>query len=282
MKNIIGFLKLFRLNRTIMVAALAGTGAYAAGASATLSLWMMLSGFLLAVGGFSMDFVADRHMDCTGPRAQHRLNPVAAGEISVSFGLLFSIVFLAASMIPLIRFAPGALIPWAVIAGVIIGLAFHLFETALLRALTLGLLQALYVLMGAMAGSPTPGVVILAGMFFTAMFGGRAVTDIRDFLQDEHTPVETFPKKYGLQKTVIFACTCLALSFVLSFAVYLTGEYGPLYLVLDCIFIVAGVALTIVLAIRPTPKVAQVMTYSFMMGLGSLICIAVIVGRKSF
>ena len=45
--------------------------------------------------------------------------------------------------------APWALLPSGVILAVIIGLALHLFETPLARALTLELLQALYTLMGA-------------------------------------------------------------------------------------------------------------------------------------
>ena len=241
---------------------------------------MTIAGFLLATGGFSMDFVADRHLDCTGPRARIRLNPVAAGEIPVAFGWTFAIIFLLASFLLTAWISSPSLIPWAVIAAVILGLALHLFETAIMRCVTLGLLQALYVIMGAMAGSPTRGVGLLAAMFFVAMFGGRAVTDIRDFLQDKNTPVETFTKKYGLRPTVIFACSCLAVSFALSFAVYLTGEYNAVYLWLDIIYIAAGMVLTVILALHPAPKVAQSLTYAFMMGLGSLICIAVIFGKS--
>ncbi|MBN1574992.1 MAG: UbiA prenyltransferase family protein [Chitinispirillaceae bacterium] len=278
-KHIVGFLKLFRINRTVMVAALTGIGARAAGAPGKCSLLMTIAGFLLATGGFSMDFVADRHLDCTGPRARIRLNPVSAGEIPVAFGWTFSSLFLLASLLLTAWISPPSLIPWVVIAAVILGLAFHLFETAIMRGLTLGLLQALYAVMGAMAGSLTPGVYLLAAMFFVAMFGGRAVTDIRDFLQDQHTPVETFPKKYGLKRTVFFACSCLVVSFALSFAVYLTGEYNTTYLYIDLVYIALGILLTTLLALRPTPKVAQFLTYACMMGLGSLISIAVILGR---
>ncbi|MBN1308948.1 MAG: UbiA prenyltransferase family protein [Chitinispirillaceae bacterium] len=278
-KRIIGFFKLFRINRTIMVAALAGIGAHVAGAPCKRSLSMTLIGFLLATGGFSMDFVADRHLDCTGPRARIRLNPVAAGEIPVVFGWTFSSVFLLGSLLLTAWISPPSLIPWAVIAAVILGLAFQCFETAIMRCVTLGLLQALYLVMGAMAGSPTRSVCLLAAMFFFAMFGGRAVTDIRDFLQDKNTPVETFTKKYGLRRTVIFACSCLAVSFALSFAVYLTGEYTAVYLYIDLVYIASGVVFTVILALHPTPKVAQHLTYAFMMGLGSLICIALLLGK---
>lgn len=277
---VVGFLKLFRFNRTIMVAVLTGTGARAGAAPGKSALMLTFAGFLLAVGGFSLDFVADRHLDDRGPRAKHRLNPVAAGEISALFGVRFSLVFLIASGVVVVVNSPRSLIPWTVVVLLISGLALHWFETALLRALTLGLLQAFYVVMGAAAGSFTPGVILLATMFFVAMFGGRAVTDIRDFLQDQHTPVETFPKKYGLHATVLFACSCLIVSFILSFLVYLTGEYTTLYLYLVVLYIIAGMVLTVVLALHPNPGTAQIITYLFMMDLGSLICAAVIFGRK--
>jgi 4-hydroxybenzoate polyprenyltransferase len=127
-KFLIGLLKLFRVNRTIMVAALKGTGAYAAGADSGISLLLTLAGFLLSTGGFSMDFVADRHLDCTGPRARIRLNPVTAGEIPIAFAWIFSSLFLLASRILVAMISPMSLIPWGIIAAIIIGLALHFLK----------------------------------------------------------------------------------------------------------------------------------------------------------
>jgi len=59
-----------------------------------------------------------------------------------------------------------ALLPWGLILAILGGLARHLFEMPLARALTLGLLQALYVVMGGAAGRLSPGLGLLAGMFF--------------------------------------------------------------------------------------------------------------------
>ena len=106
MQKLVGFLKLFRINRTIMVAAITGTGACASNASGRLSLLMTLAGFLLATGGFSLDFVADRHLDMTGPRSKHRFNPVAEGSISPAFGTVFSLLFIAASFVLLLLISP--------------------------------------------------------------------------------------------------------------------------------------------------------------------------------
>ena len=54
-QSILGFLFLLRPNRTIMVSVIAGTGAFVSGASAEKAIWMALVGWLLAVGGFSLD-----------------------------------------------------------------------------------------------------------------------------------------------------------------------------------------------------------------------------------
>ena len=91
------FFFLLRLNRTIMVAILAGAAAFAAGAGTTRSLWMVLVAWLMAVGGFSLDFWADRDLDFEGPRAEIRHNPLSDCSLSPDTGLTFSIACLAGS-----------------------------------------------------------------------------------------------------------------------------------------------------------------------------------------
>jgi len=103
-------LYLFRPNRTFMVAMITGTGAFAAGAGAELALWMTLGGWLLAVGGFSLDFYADRELDLKGPRARIRKNPLADGSIPPKSGLIFSVVSLILSLIVITLFSIWSLI----------------------------------------------------------------------------------------------------------------------------------------------------------------------------
>jgi hypothetical protein len=47
---------LLRPNRSFIVAAVTGSGAFAAGVGLVQALWMTLAGWWLAVGGFSLDF----------------------------------------------------------------------------------------------------------------------------------------------------------------------------------------------------------------------------------
>jgi len=274
----IAFLRLLRPERTAMVAMITGAAAFTAEAGVVRSLWMTLAGWCLAVGGFSLDFYADRDLDIKGPRAKIRHNPLADGSLSPLTGLAFSLTFIVASFVATSLVVPRALLAWGIVLAVIVGLALHLFETPLARALTLGLLQALYVLMGGAAGSLSPGLVLLAGMFFFDMFGGRGMIDIRDFPQDEAARVRTLPKRYGVKRTAQFTALCLLISYALSLAAYFTGEFRTIYLYLDLAFIAVGLVCAWLFATRPSPKLAYTLTLVFMMGMGSLICLAMILG----
>ncbi len=269
---------MLRPNRSFMVSAITGSAAFAAGAGLSRALWMTLAGWCLAVGGFSLDFYADRDLDKVGPRAQLRHNPLADGTLAPKTGLIFSISFLFVSLILTLALSPTALLPWSAVLAIIIGLALHWFETPLTRALTLGALQALYVLIGSAAGHLTPGLMLLAGMFFFAMFGGRGMIDIRDYPQDVVTRVQTLPMRYGVKRTAQFTAVCLLIAFALSLAPYFTGDFNTTYLYLDLLFIAIGLVCAGWFAARPTPKLAHILTLVFMVGSGSLMCLTMVVG----
>ena len=272
------FFWLLRLNRSAMVATITGAAAFTAGAGVARSLGMTLAGWCLAVGGFSLDFYADRDLDTEGPRTEMRHNPLADGFLAPTTGLAFSLTFIAIGFILTLLIAPGALLFWGIVLAVIAGLALHLFETPLARALTLGLLQALYVLMGGAAGRLSLGVVIPAGTFFFAMFGGRGMIDIRDYPQDKATRVQTLPKRYGVRRTAQFTAVCLLIAYALSLAAYFTGEFSTIYLYLDLVFIAVGLGCAWLFVMRPSPRLAHVLTIVFMMGEGLLISLAMILG----
>jgi len=277
---VLSFFRLMRLNRSLMVAVICGAGAFVAGAGWKTAFWMLLAGWLLAVGGFSLDLYADRELDMKGPRARTRHNPLVNGSLPPRAGLAFSGTFIAASLILTAWVALPALLFWALILAVVIALALHLFETPLARALTLGLLQGLYLLMGGMAGRLTWGLGILSLVFFFAMFGGRGMIDIRDFPQDAETPVRTLPKRYGVKRTALFTAVSLCAAFALSLAAYFTGEFKPTYLWLDIAFVVIGLVCAWLFAARPTPRLASVLTPIFMMGEGTLISVAMVLGSS--
>lgn len=115
-------------------------------------------------------------------------------------------------------------------------------------------------------------------MFFFAMFGGRGMIDIRDFPQDEATRVQTLPKRYGIKRSAQFTAISLLIAYALSLAAYFTGEFTAVYLYLDLAFIAVGLVCAWLFVTRPSPKLAYILTFVFMMGMGSLICLAMILG----
>jgi 4-hydroxybenzoate polyprenyltransferase len=68
------FFWLLRPNRSFMVVAVTGSGAFAARAGLVQALWMTLVGWCLAVGGLTLDFYADRSLDVEAPRTTIRQN----------------------------------------------------------------------------------------------------------------------------------------------------------------------------------------------------------------
>jgi 4-hydroxybenzoate polyprenyltransferase len=169
----LAFFWLLRLNRTVMVAMITGASAFTANAGVTNAIWMTLAGWCLAVGGFSLDFYADRDLDAEGPRAEMRHNPLTDGSLSPSTGLAFSMTFIAISFATTLLVAPWALLPWSIILAIIAGLALHFFERPLTRALTLGLLQGLYVLMGSASGRLSPGLWLWLVCSFSPCLAGE-------------------------------------------------------------------------------------------------------------
>jgi 4-hydroxybenzoate polyprenyltransferase len=265
-----------------MMAIVAGTAAFASGAGNGKSLWMALTGWCLAVAGFSMDFYADRHVDRRGSLAgaipASLANPLADGSLPAWFGLVFSLAFFAASLAGVILLAPWGLVPWSGVVIVVAGLALGVFDRPLLRAATLGLLQGLYLLLGGTAGSLNPGIWMLSGVLLFAMTGARGLTDIRDFPEDKETEVQTLPKRYGTRRTVVFTLVCLHIAYALSLAAYFIGDFSRLYLYVDLVFVGTGLGLTWFFAARPTPKVAHRLTPAFLMGQGSLFSLMLVLG----
>ncbi len=102
--------------------------------------------------------------------------------------------------------------------------------------------------------------------------------DIRDFSQDEAAGVQTLPQRYGLRATARFTAVCLLIAYALSLVAYATGEFSPIYLYLDILFVVTGLACAVLFVSRPTPHLAHILTIVFMVGEGTLISLAMILG----
>ena len=82
----------------------------------------------------------------------------------------------------------------------------------------------------------------------------------------------------GLRRTAQLTAICLLISYALSLAAYFTGEFSRIYLYLDLAFIIVGLVCAWLFVTRPSPHLAYRLTLVFMMGMGSVICAAMILG----
>jgi 4-hydroxybenzoate polyprenyltransferase len=113
---------MLRPDRTVMVSLTTGA-AFAAKARVIDALWITLAEWCLAVGGFSLDFYADRDLYAEEPRAEVRRNPLMDGSLSPQVGLAFSMGFIPVSFAVKLLVASWALVSWCIILDIIAGLA---------------------------------------------------------------------------------------------------------------------------------------------------------------
>ena len=85
--------------------------------------------------------------------------------------------------------------------------------------------------------------------------------------------------RFGVHKTAYLSSVSLIIAYALSLAAYFTGDFGVIYLYLDIAFIVTGLVAILIFIKYPTPQLAYVYTFIFMMGMGTLICLAIILGK---
>jgi len=175
---------------------------YGLGGSLLNFLLAGLVGATLSAEGFFFDYLGDYQKDRESGNLK---NPLARGSLSPRGGLIIVILCFTISSITCIIINPWALIPLACLIGVIGGFVQGLLDSALLRAFSLGALQGLYVLIGALfAYKFELSVILLALFLFFAMTGARVLGDTRDLPYDQKTDTRTIPKKYGAKWGDIF------------------------------------------------------------------------------
>jgi 4-hydroxybenzoate polyprenyltransferase len=172
------------------------------------------------------------------------------------------------------------LIPIGCIILVILGLNYGVLNTPLLRAFSLGALQGLYVIIGALTAYMFDLSVIFVAMFlFFAMTGGRVLGDARDFLHDQKTDTITIPKKYGLKWGSYFLLVNEILAYIFAVLSYFIGNFNPGYLICVILIILCGLPITLVFVRKPTPKTGNLVNMLSFGFLGMLFIIGMVLGK---
>jgi 4-hydroxybenzoate polyprenyltransferase len=274
-RHLVAAFWLLRLGRSLPAAAIVSVGTLAAGASAPAMLAAVLGGWLLAVGALSLELYTEREFDVTTRR---RRNPLAEGTLQPSTGLAIAILFILGSLVVISRI-PWAVVPWLASLGIVAAMARRLVEAPLLRALALGLLLAMCVILGGFAGQMTTALWLLSGAYLLAGAAGSGVASIRDLAHASTTPRPSPALRYGVARTAGWASAGLVGAVALSLAAYATRQFGLLYLYPNLSAAVLGLGMAGWLAARPSPRLAGVLVPIGLACVGGLNALGVILAR---
>jgi geranylgeranylglycerol-phosphate geranylgeranyltransferase len=268
----------WRVGRFIMFTLITGSVAYGLAGEWKQVLMAAFIGTTLSIFGFYLDYLMDFKKDKEVGKLS---NPIARGTLPIAIAIPIVIITAIASIVLGVFVNPWTLIPMACVIIVIVGLGVRLLDRPILRSISLGLLQGLYVMIGAIAAERyEAGVWFIALFLFFAMTGGRALGDTRDLPHDLKTDTMTIPKKYGVRFASIFLLINQLLAYTFSLLVYFMGLFEIAYLYCMIVLIAIGFIITMIFVINPTPKVANITNMLSFGVLGMLFIIGMIVGLK--
>jgi 4-hydroxybenzoate polyprenyltransferase len=171
-------------------------------------------------------------------------------------------------------------VPAAILLITYWGLAAGVFDGPFGRAITLGLLQALYVLLAAAATGSISGLMIwVATVFFTAMVGARALGDIRDLPSDLQTDTRSLAKVFGIRVTSWILPIAITISLLISLRVYALGAFDKDYLILTFLSFGPGIVMAWSFFSRPTSNYAFILQ-GFYWSVGILYMLALLIGSR--
>jgi 4-hydroxybenzoate polyprenyltransferase len=242
--------------------------------------WIItLGGMFMAMAGFSLDIFTDREADKKGS-LPWPVNPISAGMMAAKTAQRWIAFFIVAGLFLCAAAHLFTLVPAGFLILTYWGLSAGVFDGPFGRAVTLGLLQALYVLLAAAATGTISGLMVwIAVVFFTAMVGARALADIRDLPSDLRTETRTLAKVFGARVTSWILPIAITISLFVSLHVYTLGSFDTDYLILTLMSFGPGVVLAWSFPFRPTPNYAFILIGLYM-SVGILYMLALFMGIR--
>ena len=273
-----GLLSLVRPGRVLMVSSLTWVSAFVANVSWPEQWIITFGGAFLAMAGFALDFYTDSEADRKAPRPWP-INPMSTGMMEAKTARRWIAFFVFAGLSLCAWADLFTLIPAAVLLLIYWGLAAGTLDGPVGRAITLGLLQALYVLLAAAATGGIPVLMLwIAAVFFTAMVGARAAADIRDLPTDLLTETKTLPKVIGVRGTSWIMPIAITISALISLGIYIFGPFDQDYLIWTIVSFGPAVILAWSFPFRPTPNYAFILVWPYW-GIGILYMVALVTGN---
>ncbi len=273
-----GLLSLVRPGRVLMVSSLTWVSAFVANVPWPEQWIITFGGAFLAMAGFALDFYTDSEADRKAPRPWP-INPMSTGMMEAKTARRWIALFVFAGLSLCAWADLFTLIPAAILLLIYWGLAAGTLDGPVGRAITLGLLQASYVLLAAAATGEIPVLMLwIAAVFFTAMVGARAAADIRDLPTDLLTETRTLPKVIGVQGTSWIMPIAITISALISLGIYIFGPFDQDYLIWTIVSFGPAVILAWSFPFRPTPNYAFILVWPYW-GIGILYMVALVTGN---
>jgi 4-hydroxybenzoate polyprenyltransferase len=250
-----GFIDSWRVGRVVMLALVTASTAFGLGASPGRSALTGLLGALLSLGGFLLDDYLDRHRDPRGSR-----NPLVSGRAGPRAVLAVSVCAFVGSAALSLWMDPWVLLPVAAVAAVLVLPSTGIASGPLARAVVLGVLQALYAVIGGVSAGPgrgAQGLLCLSLFLFFGMAGGRVMGDVRDMPADTVSGVRTIPLVFGMPFALAFLVVNEILAYGCGIAAWLVGGLGGGYLACMLAICVLGSSINVFFLTSPTPRRAD-------------------------
>ncbi len=276
-----GLFDQLRIARVAMMVVVTGATAFGFGAGAARIALAAAAAGLLSFGSFLLDHLFDLRRDRMAGRAA---NPFASGRLTPAAGAAIVALSLAAAA----AIAAAACLPvwWTGLAAaggvvlVVCGLGLGILDGPIARAVSLGVLQGLYALLGGFAaGPPRLSLWLIAAFLLLAMTGGRVLGDVRDSAADARAGTRTIPLRYGMRAAIVFLFCLEAAAWLAGAAAYWPGGMGRGWAWCLAAIAGAGTAINVSFAVRPTPRRADIANRLSLGILGGLYSLGLVLAR---
>jgi 4-hydroxybenzoate polyprenyltransferase len=277
-KRIMNFMFVWRIDRVIMLSAVTAATAWGFGATPANTILSAFLGAFLCAAGFYLDYIADARKD----RASGKIsNPIASDQMPFNLAVAFVVICAGIAVALGYVVNPWSLLPIAAVLLIISLEATVVMSSPISRAASLGLLQALYALIGCLASHKFNFAIIWICLFlFFAMSGGRILGDFRDIEQDRISGVKSFPLTFGIKFSIFFLFSSEFLAYAAGFAALHPGGLGRNWLYPICAITLAGTIINILFSRKPLPKQAKFYNSLSLGLLGGLYIIGMIMVHK--
>lgn len=237
------YINIMRPLNCLMGAIAVWIGSLVAGAAlfpTTPAIYAMAAAFLICGAGMAINDYFDADID----KINKPKRPIPSGKMSRNTALVYSFLLFVAG-IGFSYFINNNAFYVAIAVSIILALyAWKLKKIAVAGNVAVSVLVGLTFIYGGLAVSMFEKALMLALLAFFSNMAREIYKTIDDVMGDKQHGVNTLPVRIGVLKTRIIANIFVFIAVILSFAPFLTGMFGYVYLVFvslaDMLFVLSA------------------------------------------